>query len=57
MSSGWHDESGWGEEEVTAMTAAAMSSCGWRAADDAKRSDGGAANDVTSRAGGNYGGK
>ena len=57
MSSGWHDESGRGEEEVTVMTAAAMSSRGWRAADDATRSDGEAANDVMSRAGGSYGGK
>jgi len=56
MSSGWQDESGRGEEEVAAMTAAAMSSRGRQAADDATRSDGGATDDVT-RAGGNYGGK
>ena len=53
MGSRWHDESSWGEEEVAAMTAAAISSCGRRAADDATRSDGGAADDAT-RAGGNY---
>ena len=56
MSSGWHDESGRGEEEVSAMKAAAMSSRGRREADNATRSDSGAADDVT-RAGGNYGGK
>ena len=56
MSSGWQDESGRGEEEVAAMTAAAMPSRGRQVADDAMRSDGGAADDVT-RAGGNYGGK
>jgi hypothetical protein len=38
------------------MMAVAMSSRGRRAADDATRSDGGAAEDVT-RVGGNYGGK
>ena len=56
ISSRWHYESGRGEEEVAAMTAAAMSSRGRRAADDVTRSDGGAVDDVT-RAGGNYGGK
>ena len=56
MSSGRHDKSIWGEAEVAAMMAAAMSLRGRRAADDAMRSDGGAADDVT-RAGGNYGGK
>ena len=50
MISGRHNESSQGEEEV------AMLSRRWRAADDATRSDGGAADDVT-RAGGNYGGK
>ena len=54
MSSGRHDKSSRGEEEVAVMTAAAMLSCGRRAADDAARSDGGAAEDVT---GSNYGGK
>jgi hypothetical protein len=52
MSSGRHDESGRGEEEVAAMTAA-MSSRGWRAADNATRSEGGVTDDAT-RAGGNY---
>jgi hypothetical protein len=56
MSSGRHDESSRGEEEVAAMTAAAMLLRGLRAADDATRSDGGVADDVT-RAGSNYGGK
>ena len=56
MSRGRHNESGRGEEEVAAVTAAAMSSHGRRVADDATRSDGGAAEDVT-RVGGNYGGK
>ena len=56
MSSGRHGESGQGEEEVAAMTAAAMLSRGRQGADNATRSDGGAADDVT-RAGGNYGGK
>ena len=56
MSSGWHGKSGRGEEEVAAMMAAAMSPHGWRVADDATRSDGGAADNVR-RAGGNYGGK
>ncbi len=46
MSSGWHNESGWGDEEVAAMTAAAMSLRGRRAADNATRSDGGAADDA-----------
>ena len=54
MSSGWHDESSWGEEEVAAMMATVMLLCGRRAAVDATRSDGGAADDVT-RVGGNYG--
>ncbi len=56
MSSGWHNKSVWGEEEVAAMMAAAMSLHGRRAVDDATRSGGGAADDVT-RAGGNYDGK
>jgi hypothetical protein len=43
MSSGRHDKSGWGEEEVAAMMAAAMLLRGRRVADDAPRSDGGAA--------------
>ncbi len=50
MSSGRHDKSGRGEE------VAAMLSCGWYAADDAMRSDGGATDDAV-RAGGNYDGK
>ncbi len=53
MSSRRHNESGRGEEEVAAMTTAAMSSRGRRLADDATRSDGGAVDDAT-RAGGNY---
>ena len=56
MSSGWHNKSGRGEEEVAAMTAVAMLLRGWRAADNATGSDGGAADDAT-RAGGNYDGK
>ena len=56
MSSGWHNESGRAEEEVAAMTVAAMSSCGRRAADDAARLDGWVADDAT-RAGGKYEGK
>jgi hypothetical protein len=36
MSCGRHNESGRGEEEVAAMTAAEMSSRGRRAADEAK---------------------
>ena len=56
MSSGRHDKSVWGEEEVAAMTAAAMSLRGRRAVNDATRSGGGAADDAT-RAGGNYDGK
>jgi hypothetical protein len=56
MSSGRHNESGRAEEEVAAMTVAAMSSCGRRAADDAARLDGWAADDAT-RAGGKYEGK
>ena len=56
MSSGWHEESGRSEEEVAAMTAVAMLSRGWQAADDAMRSDGEAAGDAR-RAGGNYDGK
>ena len=52
MSSRRHDESGRGEEEVAAMMAVEMSSCERRAADNAMRSDGGAADDAT-RAGGN----
>ena len=56
MSSGRHDERGWGEEGVPAMTTAAMLSRGRRAADDATRSDSGAADDAT-REGGNYDGK
>ncbi len=47
MSSGWHNKSSQGEEEVAAMTAAAMSLRGRRAADEATRSDGGAADDAT----------
>ena len=47
MRSGRHDKSGRGEEEVAAMTAAAMSLRGLRAADDVTRSDDGAADDVT----------
>jgi len=50
MISGRHNESSQGEEEV------AMLSRRWRAADDATRSDGGAADNVT-RAGGNCGSK
>ena len=46
VSSRWHNESGQGEEEVAAMTAAAMLSRGQRAADDAMRSDGGAADNA-----------
>jgi len=56
MSSRRHDKSGRGEEEVAAMTEAAMSLRGLWAADDVTRSDDGAADDVT-RACGNYGGK
>lgn len=56
MSSGWHNESGRAEEEVAAMTVAAMSLCGRRAADNAARLDGGAADDAT-REGGKYKGK
>jgi hypothetical protein len=56
MSSGQHNKSVWGEEEVAAMTAAAMSLRGRRAVDDAMRSGSGAADDAT-RAGGNYNGK
>ena len=41
MSCGQHNKCGRGEEEVAAMTAAAMSLRGRRAADDATRSDGG----------------
>ncbi len=47
MSSGQHTKIGQGKEEVAAMTAAAMSSRGWRAADDMTRSDGGATDDAT----------
>ena len=47
MSSGRHNKSGRGEEEVAAMTAAAMLSLGRRAADDATRSDSGAADNAT----------
>ena len=46
MSSRRHDKSSRGEEEVAAMTAAAMLSRGQRAADDATRSDGGAADNA-----------
>ena len=53
MSSGQHNKSVRGEEEVAAMTAAAMLLHAWRAVDDATRSGGGAADDAT-RAGGNY---
>ena len=56
MSSGRHDKSVWGEEEVAAMTAAALSLCGRWAVDDTMRSGSGAADDAT-RAGGNYDGK
>ena len=56
MSSGRHDKSGRGEEEVAAMMAAAMSLHKQRTADDATRSDGGAADNAT-RAAGNYDGK
>ena len=56
MSSRRHDKSSRGEEEVAAMTAAAMSSRGRWAAEDVMRSDGGAAEDAT-RAGGIYDGK
>ena len=56
MSSGWHHESGWGEEEVAGMTVAAMSLRRRRAADDATRSDGETV-DNARRAGGNYSGK
>jgi hypothetical protein len=56
MSSGGRDDSGRHEEEVAAMTAAAMSSLGWRAADDATRSDSGVADDAT-RADGDDDGK
>ena len=56
MSSRRHDKSVRGEEEVAAMTAAAMSLHGRRAVDDAARSGGGAADYVT-RAVGNYDGK
>ena len=44
---GRHNESGQGKEEVAAMTAAAMLSRGLRAADNAKRSEDGAADDAT----------
>jgi len=56
MSSGRHDKSVRGEEEVAAMMAASMSLRGRRAVDDATRSGSGAAADAT-RAGGNYNGK
>ncbi len=56
MSSGWHDKSVWGEEEVAAMTTAAMMLRGRRMVDDAMRSGGGVADDAM-RAGGNYDGK
>jgi hypothetical protein len=57
MSSGRHDESGWGEEEVAAMTAVAMLLRGRQVTDDAARSDGGGATDDATRAGCNYDGK
>ncbi len=47
MSCGRHNKSSRGEEEVAAMTAAAMSSRGRQAADNVTRSDGGAADDAT----------
>ncbi len=53
MSSRWHNKSGRGEEEVAAMTTVAMSLRERRAADNATRSDGGAADDAT-RAGQNW---
>ena len=56
MSSGQHNKSVWGEEEVAAMMAAAMSLRGRQVVDDATRSGSGAADDAT-RAGGNYDGK
>ena len=56
MSSGQRDVSGWGEEEVAALTVAAMSSRGRWAADNATRSDGRLAGNVT-RVGSNNDGK
>jgi hypothetical protein len=47
MSSRRHKESGRGEEEVAVITAVAISSRGQRAADDATRTDSGAADDAT----------
>ena len=56
MSNRRHNKSGRGEEEVAAMTTVAMSSRGQQVADNATRSDGGAADDAT-RVSGNYDGK
>jgi hypothetical protein len=56
MSSGWCNKSNWGEEEVTAMKAAAMPLRRRWASDNATRSNGRVRDNVT-RAGSNVNGK